>query len=49
MPGQLPCPGFKELPKSMQGKWSFKLKTGEITKEELDEMDAQVKAKTDLN
>lgn len=41
MPGQVPCPGYKELPKSMQGQWKYKLRGGEITPEELKEMEMQ--------
>ena len=36
---QVPCPGHKALPTSMRGKWQKKLRAGEITLEELQEMD----------
>ena len=41
-PGQVLCPGYKELPKSMQGKWRSRLHHEEISPEELQEMDKKL-------
>ena len=41
VPGQIPCPGFKEMPKEMQGKWQHKMRIGDVTLEEVLELNSQ--------
>ena len=35
IPGQVPCPGWKTLPRSMRGKWKHKFRVGDATEEDL--------------
>ncbi len=43
VPGQIPCPGYKEIPKHMQGKWKYKMRIGDTTPEEVEEMNKQMR------
>ena len=43
VPGQIPCSKYQQLPKTLTGKWITKMKTGDMTEEEVREIDKETR------